>query len=68
MNIDIRQAVIENLKQTTDKEILETISDAASVSEENVLPGLGVLFEVYWKHIDQNERMSISKVLASSFK
>ncbi|QVK20056.1 small acid-soluble spore protein SspI [Mycoplasmatota bacterium] len=48
MNIDIRQAVIANLKGASHDDINKTILDALNSGEEKTLPGLGVLFELIW--------------------
>ena len=52
MDISIRKAVIDNLKNATTDEVFKTIEDATTTKEEKVLPGLGVLFEVLWKSSD----------------
>ncbi|HPX21056.1 MAG TPA: small acid-soluble spore protein SspI, partial [Bacilli bacterium] len=46
MDINIRRAVIANLKGSSAEDIKKTIVDAISLGEEKVLPGLGVLFEL----------------------
>lgn len=50
MNLDIRQAVINNLNNASHDDIETTIKNALELSEEKTLPGLGVLFELLWKN------------------
>ena len=52
MNINLRQAVKNNLKDLTNKNIYQTIEESASIDEDKVLPGLGVIFEVIWNSSD----------------
>ena len=48
MNIDIRKYIINNFKNDTKEEIEEAINDSINSKEEEILPGLGVLFELVW--------------------
>lgn len=48
MDISIRKAVIDNLKNAT------------TTKEEKVLPGLGVLFEVLWKSSDASFKETLA--------
>lgn len=48
MNIDIRKYIINNFKSDTKEEIEEAINDSINSKEEEILPGLGVLFELVW--------------------
>lgn len=66
MNIDIRQAVRANLRTSNENEIRSTIADAVSITDEKVLPGLGVMFEVYWKSVSDDERTRIANTIANS--
>ena len=66
MDIDIRKAVLNNIKGSTEAEFRETIEDAVRSGEEKMLPGLGVLFEVAWNHFDEAGRQSVLKTLSSS--
>lgn len=68
MNFDIRQAVKATLKQSTDADILSTINDAVSAPDEKVLPGLGVMFEIYWKNCSPNEKSTIAVKIANDLK
>lgn len=68
MNLDIRQAVKRNLVNASNIDILNTINDAMTVSEEKVLPRLGVLFEVYWQTASDEEKNRIAMSIANNMK
>jgi len=59
MNIDIRQAVKNNLNNSSFEDVKSTIVDAMGIKEEKVLPGLGALFEIYWNSIGEEEKNNI---------
>lgn len=52
MDLDIRRAVLHNLKGNNKEQLQETIVDAIHNGEEKMLPGLGVLMEVIWNKAD----------------
>lgn len=55
MILSLRQAIYKKMSGKSTEELTETIEDAID-SDERALPGLGVLFEVLWKHCDQTQR------------
>lgn len=65
MNINLRQAVKNNLKDLSSQNMHQTISDATNQSDDVVLPGLGVLFEILWKHSDNTSKESIVKTIST---
>jgi len=67
MNIDIRQAVLNNLKGITSKELYEIINSSLG-GEEKVLPGLGVLLEEFWKTSSIDEKNHLCTIIASGLK
>ncbi|MDD3999995.1 MAG: small acid-soluble spore protein SspI [Bacilli bacterium] len=68
MNLDIRQAVKNNLANASNIDVLKTINDSMSIQEEKILPGLGVMFEVYWKNTNDEERNKIAMTIANNMK
>ncbi|HEY8395267.1 MAG TPA: small acid-soluble spore protein SspI [Bacilli bacterium] len=68
MNLDIRQAVKNNLVNASNIDVLNTINDAMNITEEKVLPGLGVLFELYWRSASDEERNRIAMTISNSMK
>lgn len=65
MNIDLRQAVYNNMKGADSQTVTSTIVDAIQVGEEKLLPGLGVLFEVFWNNISPEEKDKVVQVISS---
>jgi small acid-soluble spore protein I (minor) len=51
MNLNLRQAIIQRVKEKNNEELREVIEDSIG-SDERALPGLGVLFEIIWEHSD----------------
>ncbi|CAG7650502.1 Small, acid-soluble spore protein I [Paenibacillus solanacearum] len=49
MNLNLRQAIIQRMQDKNNEELQDVIEDSID-GEERVLPGLGVLFEIIWKH------------------
>lgn len=62
MNLDLRQAIIQNVHGKSAAELKEIIQDAVG-QEEQVLPGLGVLFEIIWQHSPAAEQDEMVRVL-----
>ena len=50
MNTDIRRSIINNFNGCSKKDIIDSINDSINDSDEVVLPGLGVFFEILWKN------------------
>ncbi len=65
MDLDIRQAVKNNLHDSKYEEIYETIQEAANSNEEAILPGLGVMFEVLWNTSTNEEKELIAKKITT---
>lgn len=63
MNIDIRTHVIDNFKKLPKSEIEESIVESIKEKDEIVLPGLGVFFELLWKHANTNIKDEILSIL-----
>lgn len=63
MNLDIRQNIISNFKDTNEKEIRESIESSINEGKEITLPGLGVFFEILWSNsTDDTKNMIISSI------
>ena len=62
MDLDIRKHVINNLKE--DKEsILDTIEESLTLKDEMVLPGLGVILELFWNELSKEEKDKIVNII-----
>lgn len=65
MDFDLRAAILNNIKGSSEKQLEETIVDAIQSGEEKMLPGLGVLFEVLWNNSTKQEQKLVLKNIAS---
>lgn len=63
MNLDLRKAILNNIKENSRDQLESTIVDAIQDGEEKLLPGLGVLFELIWKQSDDNEKLEMLEAL-----
>lgn len=68
MNIDIRSYIINNFKEDNKDMLKESILDSIKESDEEVLPGLGVLFELLWNNSSDALKDEILDILISSIK
>lgn len=66
MNIDIRKSIIENFKNNTKEDIIESINSSLKENDEITLPGLGVFFEILWKNSDEIHKEYIIKIINES--
>jgi len=55
MILSLRQAIYKKMGPKSKEELFDTIDDAVD-NDERALPGLGVLFEVIWKHSDKSQK------------
>ena len=53
MNVNIREYIKNNFKDSDLNEIKESIVSSIESNEEVVLPGLGALFELLWNNSDE---------------
>lgn len=63
MDIDIRQAIVNNFKGVKPDEIKASIAASVKEKEEITLPGLGVFFELLWKNSDESSQEYIINTL-----
>jgi small acid-soluble spore protein I (minor) len=68
MNLNLRNAVIHNVSGNSQDQLKDTIVDAIQRGEEKMLPGLGVLFEVFWNNADENEKHMMLETLETGLK
>ena len=55
-NIDIRNYIIENFKNDNIEKIRDSIETTINARDEDALIGLGVLFELLWNKLSQEEK------------
>lgn len=58
-NIDVREYIIGNFKDSSLEELKESIEESISSHDDDPLIGLGVLFEVLWKNSSNEEQDKI---------
>lgn len=68
MNLNLRNAIIQNVSGNTQEQLEDTIVDAIQNGEEKMLPGLGVLFEVIWQNSSEQEKHEMITALESGLK
>lgn len=56
MDLNLREAIRNNMQGSDEGQIRATIIDAIQSGEEKMLPGLGVLFEMVWDQAEQGIR------------
>ena len=55
-NIDIRKYIIDNFKDDNEEKIKDSIETTIKFQDEDALIGLGVLFELVWSKLDENDK------------
>lgn len=68
MNFNIRGAVLHNITGNKSEQLEATIVDAIQSGEEKVLPGLGVLLEVFWNNASEEQKHEYLAVLENGVK
>ncbi|MFE4704682.1 small acid-soluble spore protein SspI [Peribacillus simplex] len=68
MNLNLRNAIIQNVTGNSQEQLEDTIVDAIQNGEEKMLPGLGVLFEVIWQNSSEQEKQEMITALESGLK
>lgn len=68
MNLNLRQAILQNVSGHDAEQLQATIDDALQKGEEKMLPGLGVFFELLWENSDDQEHQEILDTLENSLK
>ena len=68
MDIKIRDYIINNFKDSELSELKSSIEESVKNEDEITLPGLGVMFEILWKHSDKIMRDEILKILHENMK
>lgn len=68
MDLNLRKAIYSNISNNDEEQLEATIVDAIQNGEEKMLPGLGVLFELIWKHSDDKEKTEMIQALETGVK
>lgn len=68
MDINIRQAILNNIAENSVEQLEGTIVDAIAAGEEKMLPGLGYLFELIWQQSGEEGKQEMLDTLETSIK
>ncbi|CDQ39379.1 MULTISPECIES: small acid-soluble spore protein SspI [Virgibacillus] len=68
MDLNLRKAILSNIASNDQEQLEATIVDAVQNGEEKMLPGLGVLFELIWKHSDEQDKQDMIEALEQGVK
>ncbi len=63
MDINIRESIKKNFKESNINEIRESIVSSIKDNDEITLPGLGVFFEILWNNSSDIEKENILNTL-----
>ncbi|OUQ01872.1 small acid-soluble spore protein SspI [Thomasclavelia spiroformis] len=66
--MDIRNALLNKLHNTSFDELKEIINQGIASKEETILPGLGILFEQYYNSLNSSQQTEIIKSLCNLLK
>ena len=67
-NIDIRKYIIENFKDDNEEKIRDSIETTINSKDEDALIGLGVLFELLWNKLTDEEKQNNLNNIRESIK
>mgnify|MGYP000598732972 CR=1 FL=1 len=67
-NIDIRTYIIENFKDDNEEKIKDSIETTIKFRDEDALIGLGVLFELLWNNMTEEEKKTNLTKIRTSIK
>lgn len=68
MNLNLREAILNNISTNDQQQLEATIVEAIQKGEEKMLPGLGVLFELIWKQSAEQEKKEMIDALEQGIK
>ncbi|PWU68204.1 MULTISPECIES: small acid-soluble spore protein SspI [Gracilibacillus] len=68
MDLNLRKAIKSNVSGNSADQLEATIVDAIQSGEEKMLPGLGVLFELYWQNASEADKDEVLNALEQAVK
>lgn len=66
--MDIRNALLTKLHNSSFNELKEIINEGIASKEETILPGLGVLFEKYYNSLNNTQKDEMINSLCNLLK
>ena len=67
-DIDIRKYIIENFKDDNVEKIRDSIETTINLKDEDALIGLGVLFELLWTNLSNEEKEKSLNLIMENIK
>ena len=67
-NIDIRKYIIQNFKNDNEEKIKDSIETTINFRDEDALIGLGVLFELLWNKLSEEEKNKSISLISEAIK
>ena len=67
-NIDIRNYIIENFKGDNEEKIRDSIEMTIKFRDDDALIGLGVLFELLWNGLNDDEKNKSISIISKNIK
>ncbi|WP_332629128.1 small acid-soluble spore protein SspI [Halalkalibacter flavus] len=64
MSFNLRGAIMANIKGNSQDEVEAVIVDAVQRGEEKMLPGLGVMMEVFWKNASEQQKDEVCQQIS----
>ena len=68
MDISIREHIINNFKGDDYNALKQAIDESVASQDEVVLPGLGVLLELFWNELSKSEKIKITNIIKNNIK
>ncbi|MUG47245.1 small acid-soluble spore protein SspI [Paenibacillus woosongensis] len=63
ITLDLRQAVVHKMHGKNEAGLRDMVEGSID-AQETALPGLGVVFEIIWKHIDDAKKDELISLLS----
>ena len=63
MNKSVREQIINNFEGDDYETLYNAIEESVSTYDENVLPGLGVFFEIIWENSDKRLKNRLIEII-----
>ena len=67
-NIEIRKYIIDNFKEDNEEKIRDSIETTIKFKDEDALIGLGVLFELLWENLNNEEKDNNIRIINNAIK
>ena len=64
MGFNLRGAILANIQGSSEQDVEATITDAISRGKREMLPGLGVMFEVLWQNANEQQKDQVCQQIS----